>query len=234
MGGLGSTRWAGHRAAETVEACAAFPISALSAAVRGAAAPQGSCRWTLTRSRCLLATWELAWTLAQTPEAGQTVRVSVQAQERGVMRQGSGRLSVQTTVPPYGGVRYWWTCPACTQRVAVLYLPPGATLPACRTCYRRTYRTCQAHDKRQDRYRRLPLWERWRLLQQMPPPDLPPPEAVTPQEHRAALSQALAQLEEQAAVVQSLGAPGHSAAYYARRRERASAPTAGVAGPICG
>ena len=37
----------------------------------------------------------------------------------------------------YGGRRVWWLCPACGQRVAILYL--GKT-PACRHCYRLAYR----------------------------------------------------------------------------------------------
>jgi hypothetical protein len=55
----------------------------------------------------------------------------------------SGRLdypvSLQTTSCHYGGVRYWFTCPAvgCGKRVAKLYL--GDTYFACRHCYRLAY-----------------------------------------------------------------------------------------------
>lgn len=55
----------------------------------------------------------------------------------------SGRLdypvSLQTTSCHYGGVRYWFTCPAvgCGKRVAKLYL--GDKYFACRHCYRLTY-----------------------------------------------------------------------------------------------
>lgn len=55
----------------------------------------------------------------------------------------SGRLdypvSLQTTSCHYGGVRYWFICPAvdCGKRVAKLYL--GDKYFACRHCYRLTY-----------------------------------------------------------------------------------------------
>jgi len=55
----------------------------------------------------------------------------------------SGRLdypvSLQTTSCHYGGLRYWFTCPAvgCGKRVAKLYL--GDKYFACRHCYRLAY-----------------------------------------------------------------------------------------------
>ena len=49
---------------------------------------------------------------------------------------------LQTTPCNYGGVRYWFTCPAinCGKRVAKLYL--GDKYFACRHCYRLAY-PCQ-------------------------------------------------------------------------------------------
>lgn len=51
-------------------------------------------------------------------------------------------VKLQTTLCNYGGVRYWFTCPAvgCGRRIAVLYL--GGKVFACRHCYQFAYR-CQ-------------------------------------------------------------------------------------------
>ncbi|MGZ8916388.1 MAG: hypothetical protein ACXW1Z_25170 [Methylobacter sp.] len=50
-------------------------------------------------------------------------------------------VGLQTTACHYGGVRYWFTCPAvgCGRRVAVLYL--GGKIFACRHCYKLVYQS---------------------------------------------------------------------------------------------
>ncbi len=64
-------------------------------------------------------------------------------------------IALQTTRPNYGGVRWWFTCPACQRRSGRLYLPSGARLFACRRCYDLTYRSAQEHNKSMDVYARL-------------------------------------------------------------------------------
>ncbi len=72
-------------------------------------------------------------------------------------------VRVTTTKPHFGGLRYWFKCPvvrkgtSCHRRVGRLYLPPGATLFGCRTCYGLTYRSSQTHDARVDTLRRDPF-----------------------------------------------------------------------------
>src|SRR5262249_15152516 len=41
-------------------------------------------------------------------------------------------VSLDTTVPHYGGRRWWFICPSTKARVSKLYLPPGATTFASR------------------------------------------------------------------------------------------------------
>jgi len=41
----------------------------------------------------------------------------------------------------FGGYRPWFRCPACGDRVAKLYLPPGRYRLACRECYELGYHT---------------------------------------------------------------------------------------------
>lgn len=50
-------------------------------------------------------------------------------------------VRLQTTPCNYGGVRYWFSCPAsnCGRRVAVLYL--GGKIFACRHCYQLAYQS---------------------------------------------------------------------------------------------
>jgi hypothetical protein len=50
-----------------------------------------------------------------------------------------------TSPLPWGGVRYWFVCPAvgCGRRVGCLYLPSGGKYFACRVCYRLTYASRQ-------------------------------------------------------------------------------------------
>ena len=66
-----------------------------------------------------------------------------------------------TTVPPFGGVRWWFTCPLvvegwpCQRRVRKLYLPPGRRYFGCRTCHRLTYRSTQERGTRFGAFRAL-------------------------------------------------------------------------------
>lgn len=150
------------------------------------------------------------------------VDVASTVQRGGQTRQGRARLDVDETTPRYGGVRYWWLCPACGGRVTTLYLPPGVSAPACRRCYRLTYKTRQAHDKRDDRYRRLPPWERLALLHTMTMADRDPPNihSVPRAQWAREISRILAGTDELTRLVNSLKAPRHSLDYYERRANR--------------
>ena len=50
-------------------------------------------------------------------------------------------VSLVTTPCNFGGVRYWFACPVCSQRVGGLYLPPGDIYFCCRGCHNLTYRS---------------------------------------------------------------------------------------------
>ncbi|MCP4357367.1 MAG: hypothetical protein GY796_05035 [Chloroflexi bacterium] len=59
------------------------------------------------------------------------------------------RVWLQATPLPWGGVRWWFTCPLiidgkpCKRRVGKLYEPPGARYFGCRHCHDLTYRSSQ-------------------------------------------------------------------------------------------
>jgi len=58
-------------------------------------------------------------------------------------------VTLTTTCLPWGGQRWWFTCPLtrdgkpCERRVGKLYLPPGGRYFGCRHCHDLTYRSCQ-------------------------------------------------------------------------------------------
>ena len=49
------------------------------------------------------------------------------------------QVSLVTTPCNFGGVRYWFACPGCWERVAVLYLAPGDVYFRCRHCNNLSY-----------------------------------------------------------------------------------------------
>lgn len=63
-------------------------------------------------------------------------------------------IALVATVPPFGGRRWWFACPACGVMRTKLYL--AETAFACRACAAYTYRSVQRHDKRVDALRRRP------------------------------------------------------------------------------
>ena len=48
----------------------------------------------------------------------------------------SYRIKLSKTIPHYGGYRYWWLCPSCSQRVTVLFC---AGVYVCRHCLNAPY-----------------------------------------------------------------------------------------------
>jgi hypothetical protein len=73
------------------------------------------------------------------------------------------KTPLQTTPLPWGGVRYWFTCPlvvdgrSCLRRVGVLHIPPGGRYFGCRHCYDLTYRSCQESHQYDGMYSMLAL-----------------------------------------------------------------------------
>jgi hypothetical protein len=52
-------------------------------------------------------------------------------------------ISLVSTIPHYGGRRWWFQCPRMQLRTSKLYLPPGASHFASRQAHDLTYRSCQ-------------------------------------------------------------------------------------------
>jgi len=65
-----------------------------------------------------------------------------------VRQVGAGKhfchwVSLRSTVPNYGGRRWWFICPIKKIKVSKLYLPPGATKFASRKAHDLTYMSSQ-------------------------------------------------------------------------------------------
>jgi hypothetical protein len=51
-----------------------------------------------------------------------------------------------TKTPCYfGGFRWWFICPDCGKRMAILYKPRYSNFFLCRQCHNLTYKSCQEH-----------------------------------------------------------------------------------------
>jgi hypothetical protein len=76
-------------------------------------------------------------------------------------RQEQYKVRLTTTVPRFGGIRWWFLCPMiseefpCDRRVGKLYLPPGRHYFGCRHCHRLSYTSCQESRKYQALYRHI-------------------------------------------------------------------------------
>jgi hypothetical protein len=152
MGGAGSGRWAWHDKKTTVEECLPLDVTKL---VRDGLID------------CSPGVGSLVWTSSRTGERtasagyrreliGDTVifRLLYTVTGRGGERHEVDEAVVlQTTSPPIGGVRWWFTCPLlvrgrpCGRRVGKLYLPPGRRYFGCRHCHDLTYESCQESHK---------------------------------------------------------------------------------------
>lgn len=51
------------------------------------------------------------------------------------------KVSLLTSPCNLGGIRFWFQCPGCLERVGVIYLAPGCSQFRCRHCNNLTYRS---------------------------------------------------------------------------------------------
>lgn len=62
-------------------------------------------------------------------------------------------IELTTTESNFGGVRYWWVCPGCCRRCAMLYTASGRIYFRCRECYNLTYQSSNDSGKFNGLYR---------------------------------------------------------------------------------
>lgn len=156
MGGSGSGRWGGSNpdAKTLVEDCRRLDLRLLvrEGAVRPGAMTTG--RWTWSRGGKEVASVGYE---AQAAEDHGTLRLVYTVTRGEAKTDVDYRVALETTLLPSGGRRWWFRClarrgggPPCGRRAATLYLPPGATYFACRSCHRLAY-TSSRESRRWDR-----------------------------------------------------------------------------------
>jgi hypothetical protein len=111
----------------------------------------GSLMWSDARSGEKIASIDFEASLVSQAHAWARLRYIDDGQLKDYLVQ------IEASPCNYGGVRWWWVCPISGQRVAKLYLPPGATVFAARQTYRLAYRSQRDAkiDRTHARQRRL-------------------------------------------------------------------------------
>jgi hypothetical protein len=110
----------------TVEQCKSIGVAEL----LGRGRPAGSLRW--SRGGRL--------DYRAIPDRGMVVLVYNDGPGAADEVQG---VRLATTSPHFGGRRWWFLCPRCAARVAVLYRRPRQAGFACRACHDLTYESAQ-------------------------------------------------------------------------------------------
>jgi len=155
MGGYGSG-WRGQKKA-TVED--ALVLTASSLVRKKALVPGvwtvGTWGWTYEGEKVPHAT--IGYEADLTDEGNACLRLHYRRNAEAV----DYKVRVVTTVPNYGGRRWWFICPLLRddggppRRVAKLYLPPGSKYFGSREGYGLTYTSCQESGRHRALFRRL-------------------------------------------------------------------------------
>lgn len=133
MGGLGSGRHWRYGAKETVESYHELDVRRWQ---RDGMLQLGrGFHWQWTRNGAVV------WSIVARVEADGVILSYPYQHNGGEWENLNCWVTLATTPCNYGGIRYWFCCPAvgCCRRVAIIYL--GDRYPACRHCLRLAYRT---------------------------------------------------------------------------------------------
>lgn len=157
MGGFGSgnrDQWWRPSKKRVVEYCLSLDANRWTrkGILRAGVARSGSWRWGRRRKRHQ---GTITYEVRTTDMACPVVRLSYSWVVRGEAKDSVDYpVRLTTTVPRFGGIRWWFRCPLlvrggapCDRRVGKLYLPPGGRYFGCRHCHRLTYTSCQESRK---------------------------------------------------------------------------------------
>ena len=154
MGGSGSGRWGWSKsdAKTLVEDCRRLDIAPLvrERVIGPNQYTRGGWQWTRNGQKVASVGYE-----ADTRADAGTLRLTYT-----VGRDGEGKAALDYVVPLVtsrlvsGGRRWWFLCPGCRgggppcrRRVALLYLPPGGRVFACRRCHDLAYTSSRESRK---------------------------------------------------------------------------------------
>jgi hypothetical protein len=155
MGSYGSGRWKDHTPATTVESCLSIDAADLT-----------RCGFWRRPAGSVALPWPrgVAWPWVDRvllAGRGQDAHLVVEYTVRtpGGSLPLMQRVGLQTTVPNYGGLRWWFTCPleGCERRARKLYRPPGELYFGCRQCYQLTYLSSQRNHTEDARWHKQSL-----------------------------------------------------------------------------
>jgi hypothetical protein len=197
VGGIGSGRTGGR---PVVEDCLRLDLAHLLAAcqLRPGQHVSGSFKWTDARDGRVLATIGYEANLLDPAEAWMRLRYTTTGPGTRIRRWRDYRIWLTTTVPPHGGLRWWFVCPLSGRRARVLYLadeaPTFASQRALRLGYRsqRATRADRIIDKSRALRRKLGIDE-GNLLEL---PDFPKPKGMRWHTYRRVMAEAAALVEQ--------------------------------------
>ncbi len=138
MGGYRSGRSGGR---PTVESGLSLDLSRLfkTGWLKSGARTSGTLRWTIVGTGEETASMGFG---AHLGEEDGHVRLHWTATSwSGEKHKCENRITLTTTLQPFGGRRWWFVCPHTGQRATRLHLPYGASVFACRSAYRLAYRS---------------------------------------------------------------------------------------------
>lgn len=134
----GGARWGSGRPGHRVKAELVQRLDVRQWARRGLLAGSAGFTWTWHRGG------EPAGSIGVVVDSGQCLTLRYATTETGERREVAQRVDLLATGCHLGGVRRWFACPCCGQRVALLYLRWGRF--ACRHCQRVAYAS-QSEDE---------------------------------------------------------------------------------------
>jgi len=138
VGGRGSGRWRGLKKKTTVEECIFLDINAIR---REGLRTKGEAPIFIKTRRSVLRKKKLGYIdyeLRETSDQGPIILLKYSVRREGKLQKVEEPVVLQSTVPYFGGLRWWFTCPLmrrnelCQHRVGMLYLPPGSLYFGCR------------------------------------------------------------------------------------------------------
>jgi len=154
MGGFGSGKWSDVCCRkQSVELCREINIKFLKDNGFLNANKTGNIRWNNSAGQ------ELGSVIVESLLSDDNDKTPLVVLQYEVLSSGgtekSFKYQVELTQTPchYGGLRWWFVCPAvkdgiyCGDRVGKLYLPPAGEYFGCRKCYDLTYESCQKSHK---------------------------------------------------------------------------------------
>jgi hypothetical protein len=148
MGGFGSGKWMDvYRRKISVEQCMSISVKFLRVNGLLEAGRAGEIFWTDPSNK------ETGRAVIEVVSSGDGDITSLRLKTGGIVTGQEYFIELERMACRFGGVRYWFLCPAvkddvyCGNRVTKLFLPSGGSVFGCRDCYDLTYQSCQESHK---------------------------------------------------------------------------------------